>query len=80
VSAPPDREETVRIAAAVQTVAAARIEAVLHAGGQALPGAAAHLTDPLAEVPQEIATARERAERTLPPDWWMGGSDCRSHV
>ena len=28
----------------------------------------------------EIATARERAEWTLSPDWWMGRSDCRGDV
>jgi hypothetical protein len=30
-------------------------------------------TDPAAEArPAEIATAREWAERTIPPEWWMG--------
>jgi hypothetical protein len=35
----------------------------------------------LAEVlPAEIATGRERAERTLPPERWMDRSDCGSDV
>jgi hypothetical protein len=28
----------------------------------------------------EIATGRERAERTIPPDRWMDRSNCRRHV
>jgi hypothetical protein len=27
-----------------------------------------------------IATASERAERTLPPEWWMDRSHCRGDV
>ena len=74
VSALPDREVI------VPTVAAAKIEALLLADGRALRVVADHPTDPLAEAPAEIATARERAERTFPPDWWLGGSHCGSHV
>ena len=35
----------------------------------------------LAEVPPaEIATGRERTERTVPPERWMDRSDCGSDV
>jgi hypothetical protein len=30
--------------------------------------------------PVEIATGREWAERTIPPDWWMDRSHCRGNV
>ena len=68
--------------AAHETVAdrRAEIEAVRHADVLPLPDAVGRPTDRLVEVPAEIATARERAERTFPPDRWMGGSHCRSHV
>ena len=46
----------------------------------ALRVAADRRIDRLAEAPAEIATGRERSERTLPPEWWMGGSDCGGDV
>jgi hypothetical protein len=48
-------------------IAARRPEA-----GPGLPVAADHRTDRAAEVlPVEIATGRERTERTIPPGRWM---------
>jgi hypothetical protein len=76
------RSESVRLGPGLiaRIVAHAEIEAVRRAVAPLRPGAADHPTDPLVEVPAEIATARERAERTFPPDWWMGGSHCRGDV
>ena len=54
--------------------------AVHPADGPARRGAVVRPTDQLAEGPAEIATARERAERTLPPGRWMGGSHCGRDV
>ena len=75
--------------AIVRTAVDARIEAVLlaveigavhPADVPALRGAAVRPTGQLAEGPAEIATARERPERTLPPGRWLGGSHCRRDV
>ena len=68
-------------------------EVVLHAGDRLAAASIVELpteahnavvdrpTDPVAPArPAGIATARERAERTFPPDGWMGGSHCRGDV
>jgi hypothetical protein len=75
--------------AIVRTAVDARIEAVLLAvetevvglaDVPALRGAVVRPTGQLVEGPAEIATARERAERTFPPGRWLGGSHCGSDV
>ena len=42
--------------------------------------AASRPIDLVEVLPAEIATGRERAERTLPPERWMDRSDCGSDV
>jgi hypothetical protein len=84
VSALPGREAIVRTAADREVIAATASggerEAVRLADGPVLRAAMDRLTDHLVEVLAEIATARERAERGLPPDRWVGGSHCRGNV
>ena len=93
--APPPRRAIVR-ADLVENVRADRGEIVLtvdHAIAVDRRAIAAAHQDPdparraasrpidLAEVlPAEIATGREWAERTLPPERWMDRSDCGSDV
>ena len=66
--------------AIVPTAAGAEREAVRLADGPAYRAGVDRPTGHLAEGPAEIATARERTERTLPPGRWMGGSHCRCDV
>ena len=82
VSVRPDHGEIVPTAVveAIAAVRPAETEVVLPADGPALRVAADRLTDRLVEAPAEIATGREWSERTLPPEWWMGGSDCGRDV
>jgi hypothetical protein len=79
---PPGREAIVRtgVDARTEAVLLAEIGAVLPADVPALRGAVVRPTDQLAEGHAEIATAREWAERTLPPGRWLGGSHCGRDV
>ena len=82
VSARPDLGENVPTAVA-EAIAADRLaatEVVRLADGRALHAAADRRIDRLVGAPAGIATGRERSERTLPPEWWMGGSDCGGDV
>ena len=81
-SARPEPDPIGRIVGHAETEAVhlEEIGAVRHVDVLRLPDAVARPTDRLVEVPAEIATARERAERTFPPDRWMGGSHCRGNV
>jgi hypothetical protein len=79
----PGREAIVRTAVDARIGAvplAVEIEAAHLADVQALRGAVVRPTGQLAEGPAEIATARERPERTLPPGRWLGGSHCGRDV
>ena len=80
---PPGREAIVRTAVVARIGAvplAVEIEAVHHGDVPALRGAVVRRIGQLVEGPVEIATARERAERTLPPGRWVGGSHCGRDV
>ena len=81
--APLVRAETGAVLLVVEIEAvllAVEIEAVRPADVPVLRAAVVRPTGQLAEGPAEIATARERAERTLPPSRWLGGSHCRRDV
>ena len=82
VSARQDHAENVPTAVveAIAAVRPAETEVVRPADGPALPAAADRRIDRLVEAPAEIATGREWSERALPPEWWMGGSDCGGDV
>jgi hypothetical protein len=78
-NAPADRVEIVPIADHAIAVDRRAIEAAHLEPDPARRGASRPID--LAEVlPAEIATGRERAERTLPPERWMDRSDCGSDV
>ena len=68
------------VGAETGAVLLAEIGAVLPADVPVHRGAVDRPTGQLAEGPAEIATARERAERTLPPGRWLGGSHCGCDV
>ena len=54
--------------------------AVAHREPDPAHRAASHPIEIAEVLPAEIATGRERAERTLPPERWMDRSDCGSDV
>jgi hypothetical protein len=57
-----------------------RAIAVVHPEPDPVRRAVSRLTEIAEVLPAEIATGRERAERTLPPERWMDRSDCGSNV
>ena len=75
-----DRAEIVPIEGARAIAVDRRAIGAAHREPDPAPHAASRPID-LAEVlPAEIATGREWAERTLPPERWMDRSDCGSDV
>lgn len=86
--APPPRKAIVRVVRAgnvpVDRVGivptAGRVIAAVRQEHDPVRRAASRRIEIAEALPAEIATGRERAERTLPPERWMDRSDCGSDV